>query len=482
MAGCGVPGTFEDTVMEGTLALADRRAWAESQFADAELGDLRRTRRLVTVAAMMAGNSSGSIPQQTGGGADMKAAYRLFSAEGVTHAAVCQPHFELTRQAAASLPLVFLVQDTMVLNFTSHKQCQGLGPIGEGTLRGLHQQNVLAFDPATRRPLGLMYQKHHRRIERPKGSHADRKGRRAIPLEQRESYWWIDAIRAVGSPPPGVRWVHVGDRGEDLFGVYDEAQRQGADWLIRVSQDRRVFTAQGEDRLLSYARRLPKRIERVVTIRRPHAAVPEEVTLCVAGGPVTLRPSRADANYRDRQPIACWVVRVWEASPPAGSQPLEWILCTSLSCQSDEALGFVAQGYAFRWIVEEFHKCQKTGCQVEMRRLEHTDRLEPLIGLLSVLAVWLLQLKFVARDQPQTPARELFDEKMVEVMARYLRHRATTLTAGEFWRGIGRLGGHPGRKGDGPVGWLRAWRGWQSFQLIMLGAHLSSPCGATECG
>lgn len=375
--------------MEGTLALADRQAWAESQFAAAELGDVRRTKRLVRLAATIAGNSSGSIPQQTGCSAAMKAAYRLFDTDGVTHAAVCQPHFELTHQQASKLPLVFLVQDTMVLNFTTHPSCQGLGPIGEGDgLRGLHQQNVLAVDPATRRPLGLMYQKHHRRAERPKGSHANRAGRRALPLEERESYWWIEAIRAVGPPPPGVRWVHVGDRGEDLFGVYDEARRQGTDWLIRLCQDRRILTPDGNDRLLSYA---------------------------------------------------------------------------------------------LRWIIEEFHKCEKTGCQVEMRRLEHADRLEPLIGLLSVLAVCLLQLKFVARDNPETPACQVFEESMVQVMAHYLDRPARGLTIGEFWGGIGRLGGHPGRKGDGPIGWLRAWRGWQSFQLILLGAHLvlqrSPRCG-----
>ena len=145
-------------------------------------------------------------------------------------------------------------------------------------------------------------------------------------------------------------------------------------------------------------------------------------------------------------------------------------------------LCFVAQGYAVRWMVEEFHKCEKTGCQVEMRRLEHVDRLEPLIGLLSVLAVWLLRLKFVARDDPETPARELFNDSMIHVMARYLKRPAATLTVSQFWRGIGRLGGHPGRKGDGPLGWLRAWRGWQSFQLIMLGADLASGQGAEKCG
>ena len=95
-----------------------------------------------------------------------------------------------------------------------------------------------------------------------------------------------------------------------------------------------------------------------------------------------------------------------------------------------------------------------------------------LIGLLSVLAVWLLTLKYVARDEPDRPATECFDEDMVTVMARYLERPSETLTVAQFWRGIGRLGGHPGRKRDGPLGWLRAWRGWQSFQLILLGASL----------
>jgi len=468
--------------MEGMRALADRDEWAASQFAAADLGDRRRTKRLVRLAAMMAGNSSGSIPQQTGGGADMKAAYRLFAAEDVTHATICQPHFAQSRRAAGQIPMVFLVQDTMVLNFTSHAACAGLGPIGEGKgLMGLHQQNVLALDPIRRRPLGLMYQRHYSRKPRPKALRANRNGRHAVPLEERESHWWIAAIAAIGSPPPGVRWVHVGDRGEDLFGAYHEARKQHTDWMIRVSQDRRVLTPTGPDRLFPYIRSLPIRTQQKVSIRRPSGVI-EEVTLCVAAGQVTLQPAHNEPQHRHFEPIPCWVVRVWEVSPAAGGELLEWILCTSLPCEGDAMLCFVAQGYALRWMIEEFHKCQKTGCQVETRRLEHTDRLEPLIGLLSVLAVWLLQLKFVARDNPDTPASELFDESMVHVMARYLRCSVATLTVLQFWRGIGRLGGHPGRKGDGPMGWLRAWRGWQSFQLIMLGAELTSAQGAEQCG
>lgn len=460
--------------MDGELALADRRRWAENQFGSANLGDLRRTRRLVKLAAQMAGNSSGTIPQQTGATADMKAAYRLFSEEDVTHEAVCRPHFDQTREKAGKLSVVFLLQDTTVLDFTSHIHCEGLGPIGpDPKMQGLHQQNVLAIDPQTRGLIGLIYQRHHLRQARPAGHRDGRTAQRRVPLEQRESYWWVEAIRAIGSPPAGSRWVHVGDRGEDLFGAYDEARQWKSDWLIRIAKDRRVDTAEGPCSLFAYARRLPSIGCRHLTVRRGGSGSTEEVELSVACGRVTLKPPKAEPAYRDRSVIGCMVVRVWEANPPAGCEPLEWLLCTSLPCATTEEALFVAEGYSFRWMIEELHKCEKTGCQVEMRRLEHIDRLEPLIGLLSVLAVCLLQLKFMARDKPEEPANTLFDDLATRVMAHYLKKPATGLTIGQFWRGIGRLGGHLGRKRDGPVGWLRAWRGWQSFQLILLGATLN---------
>ena len=467
-------------VRDDRASLAEREQWAVEQFGQAELGDARRTRRLVRLAMQMAANSSGSIPQQTGNAADMRAAYRLFAEEDVTHAAICQPHFEQTRAAAQHLPLVLLVQDSAQLNFTAHAHCDGLGPIGRGQMRGLHQQNVLAIDPRARQPLGLMYQAHPRRANRGKGHR--RAAKRRVPLAQRESYWWIEAIRTLGSPPPGVRWVHVGDRGEDVFGVYEECRRQGTDWLIRAARDRKVETPQGPDHLLAYARRLGGVASRTLTVRDLRGNTTREAGLHVAAGPVTLIPPRYEDAYRPLAPISCWLVRVWEPDPPSGVEPLEWILLTSLVCDTAEMALFVGQGYSLRWIVEEFHKCEKTGCQVEARRLESVDRLEPLIGLLSVLAVWLLKLKYVARDEPERPAGEMFDQETVAVMASYLKRPAKGLTVRAFWRGIGLLGGHPGRKCDGPVGWLRAWRGWQSFQLILLGARLGTQRRGRRCG
>ena len=269
-----------------------------------------------------------------------------------------------------------------------------------------------------------------------------------------------------------MHWVHVGDRAEDIFGVYQAAAAAGAGWLIRAMADRSVETPDGAGRLFAYARGLPGRATRTIEFRCQVQKKRRRAELRIAAGAVTLPASRFTAEYRGAAAIECHVLRVWEEHPPDRGAALEWILLTTLPCATAADLEFASQGYALRWLIEEFHKCEKTGCQVEMRRLEHTDRLEPLIGLLSVLAVWLLQLKYVVEDAPAASAADHLDAAMVRVMAAHLGRAPTQLTIADFWRGIGLLGGHMGRKSDGKLGWLRAWRGWQAFQLMLRGADL----------
>lgn len=465
--------------MEGQLRLTDRLAWAEQMFGRADLGDIRRTRRLVRLSAQMAHNSSGSIPQQAGSVADMKAAYRLFAADDVTHEAVCTPHWQKTRALASARPVTFLVQDTMELNFTDHRKTEGLAPVGKGNTFGLHQQNVLAVDPASKHPLGLMYQRHHRRKPVPTGE--TRNDLRQRALDQRESYGWVEAIGTIGQPAEGCRWVHVIDRGGDTFGVFDACRHTQTDFIVRAGHNRRIEEIEGHGHLFPFVRSLQPATTRAVVVRDPGAAL-QAVTLNLAAGVVRLLPSKMEPELRHRPPITCHVVRAWEAEPPASRDGLEWILLTSLPIEAKAQVVAVAEGYSWRWLIEEFHKAEKTGCNVEQRQLTHTDRLEPLIGVLSVLAVRLLELKYVARDDPHTPATSLFDEPAVHVMSRYLQVSQAQLTVAQFWRGIGRLGGHPGRKGDGPLGWLRAWRGWQAFQWLLMGAGLMAQAEGEKCG
>lgn len=52
--------------------------WAQHEFAFAELGDPRLTKRLVNVAGKLAANPGGTLPQALPVWAELKAAYRLF--------------------------------------------------------------------------------------------------------------------------------------------------------------------------------------------------------------------------------------------------------------------------------------------------------------------------------------------------------------------------------------------------------------------
>ena len=77
--------------------IMDPAAWAEMEFGDCDLGDLRRTRRAVRFAAQVARNPGASTPGQAKEWKDLKAAYRLLDMDDVTFEALAKPHWLRTR-------------------------------------------------------------------------------------------------------------------------------------------------------------------------------------------------------------------------------------------------------------------------------------------------------------------------------------------------------------------------------------------------
>lgn len=168
---------------------------------------------------------------------------------------------------------------------------------------------------------------------------------------------------------------------------------------------------------------------------------------------------------------------VRELNPPAGlKEPIDWVLLTSLPVRTLEEAMEVIGYYEKRWLIEEWHKALKTGCQVEKRQLQTSHRLEALTGLLSVVAVRLMQLKEMGRREPQRAAVELVPQRYVELVHRARRGRgdAGQWTIRDFFRGVAGLGGFLGRKGDGEPGWITIWRGWEVLHWMLQGAQLAS--------
>jgi DDE family transposase len=124
-----------------------------------------------------------------------------------------------------------------------------------------------------------------------------------------------------------------------------------------------------------------------------HGHKARSTRLYLSWTPLELLPPRHDPRLNTLPPLPVWVIRVWEEGAPEGEEPLEWILLTSLVCTTCEQAWQRAEWYRARWRVEDYHHCLKTGCRIEVRQVQSSERLIRLLGLLSPLAVRLLQLR-----------------------------------------------------------------------------------------
>ncbi len=442
--------------------------WADRTFAAVDLADQRRERRAVTLAARMMRHPDASLPQQIGAPSALKAAYRLLSEEDVTHAALSQPHWDATRERAGRQDVVLLIQDTTEIDHTHHPKTEGLGPIGNGRGRGYLLQTVLAVVPQPRQVLGIAAQEPFLRKNAPKGqSCAQRRSR------ERESQVWSRMIHAVGPPPEGSTWVHVGDRYSDIFDFMEACRDQRGHFLIRVAQDRRIYADDGTVlSLLAAVRALPAQNQRELHIPAHDNQPARTARVSISFRAATLRPP---AHSRTKPPLAVWIVRVWEANPPPDvDEPLEWIVLTSLPTETVEAAWERAEWYTCRWVVEDYHQCLKTGCRLEQRHLQTYEGLVGVLGFLALIAVRLLQLRELARLEPERLATEAVPHDLARVVAQLAEVPLSELTLSIFWRTVAQQGGHQGRKGDGPPGWKTLWRGWLDIQLLLEGVHLAS--------
>ena len=109
-------------------------------------------------------------------------------------------------------------------------------------------------------------------------------------------------------------------------------------------------------------------------------------------------------------------------------------------------------------------------------QFDNIQRLEPAIGVLSILATTLLQLRDAARrpDADLRPATDVVDESYVRVLGlHYPQRLSRNPSIKQFYLHVARLGGHQNRKVDGFPGWITLWRGWMKLEAMVAGYRLS---------
>jgi len=457
--------------------------WVQEEMATADLKDKRLDHRLREVLSQLGSHPTASIPAACGGYAEMTGAYRLFDNEKATFDAILQPHIESSRRRIAEHPVVLFVQDTSEIDVTRpEQQVKGAGPLDGGTRWGALLHPLHAFTPDGT-PLGTMHAAAWVREKGVAKSSLSRAERAAIPIEEKESYRWIDALRRAGEEAqrcPSTQVISVADSEADIYELLAEgmASPRRVDWIVRACQNRAL---QGENEQESGEKHVRERVASQPTLfthtirvrgrkakvscetrgrRQPRQS--RESEMDVRAACVTLRPPwRPDRKLPE---VTVNVVLVREVNPPEDDEAVEWLLLTSLPIDDIEQVRLVIQYYCVRWMIEIFFRVLKSGCRVEERRFEHIDRMLSCLAVYMIVAWRTLYVCRLGRGCPEINCEAVFEPAEWKAVWKVVRRTALPSEPpplGEMVRLVAQLGGYVNRKSSGPPGPQTIWIGLQ---------------------
>jgi hypothetical protein len=478
--------------------------WVVDEMKTSNLKDERLNDRLRDVLSQLAAHPTASIPAACGGRAEMEAAYRLFDNDKVTFDNILQSHQEATRRRIAEQSVVILAQDTTEVDFTRpESQVRGAGPLTDDSRRGALLHLLHAFTPDGT-PLGSVAAAAWVREEGPSLRQSLTPGeRKARPLDEKESYRWIVALRQaheVAQEHSQTSIVCVADSEADIYELLVEGTSQpgGAQWIVRACQDRALEVQKDEVEAVPTHLRAellaqPVLFTKTISVRgrkaklncdhsgrrQPRESRKAEVE--VRAVRVILRPPwRAGQKL---PPVSVNAILVREPHPPEGDVPVEWLLLTSLPIDRIEAVRQAIEYYCVRWMIEVFFRTLKSGCRAEERRFETIDRQLRCLAVYLIVAWRTLYVCRMGRACPEISCEAIFEPAEWKSVYRVVQnkpppHRPPSL--GDMVRMIAQLGGYVDRPRRDPPGPQTVWLGLQRMHDFALCWELFGPEAKTN--
>lgn len=442
-------------------------------FERLDLGDPRRTRRVLRTVTNLASNPEVSFPEAMGSEADIEGAYRLMNSGRVSMVELNDAHARVTAQRAAEAKVVLAIHDTTTCEF-AHGDPEAIGYTNTGKA-GFGVHYTLVVSCKDKKPLGVVHVEELVRSQPPRRrSSKSKKKRKQSGFEtvrdpHRESLRWNRSFTATREHLSATEVIHLADREGDNYDLLAQALADGCRFVIRArSLHRRVRSREGQSQTL---RELMEGARGVITREvdlpaRREASVPTSAhprrsarlaNLEFSAARVILpRPRIQPATLPEQLEVN--VVRVWEPKPPPSEEPIEWLLYTTESIATVLDVAAVVDIYRARWLIEECNKAIKTGCRYEQRHFESRQALLTLLALTLPIACELLALRAACRQDANAPATSVLNATQLLVLAhmgsRPLPPNPSVRDA--LWA-VAALGGH--MKTNGEPGWLVLHRG-----------------------
>lgn len=436
--------------------ITDYSSWAKNDWMSIDFGDKRLNSRAVEIGADFFRNPFVSPPKMLRSFKKIKAFYRFMDSDKVSHDLLISNHVAEARKRLSDHHLILAIQDSSTVVFDREFSVEGAYDVGN--IEGIVIHNTISVIPLKENGIvdGLLNQIVIKRKAKRERSPADN-----------ESKVWKESILAV-EKPENTTIVDVMDRGADALEIMHYSKELAHEYIVRAKQNRYI----NDDKyryLFDFARALPvlKRVQ--MGVNKSSAQKKRTATLGVAYSSVTLDTPK---NNQRIKPLACTIIHIREINCPKNQEPIEWFLLTSLPVASIDNALQVMQYYSFRWIIEEYHKCLKTGFRLEKTQLQTIQRIENLLGFISVSAVKLLQMRDIVRRNPGADARDYVSGEDIEIIQEYYGLKDKQMTVDKFLRCIAQMGGFLNRKSDGNPGWQSIWEGWKYFMGLKEGINL----------
>ena len=456
--------------------MTDARQWAEEQFGHSQLGDARRTARLVALAAEVALRPAGVITRACASSASREGAFRLLENGAVRPDAVRAAAEKATLRTCRSARRVIVPLDGTSLGLTEGVRSRGLGGVGSWRRggRGVQVMTALAVTEGGA-PLGMCGQRMW--VRKTRSPHGDRG---AVGLYGENRIWLEllgDTRAAFAEQAPECEpWFQL-DRGADCREVLMASARSDMLVTVRAAHDRATSNDAGFlwatlDRAPVIARRQIRVPARPPASRKKRAkgkrthvfSAPRQARLANLALRAAVVPIRFTTQKGRKYVVDLNAVLVREIDRPTNDR-LEWMLLTSHPIGTPRDVIEVARAYALRWRIEEFHRLWKRGlCRVEDTQLQSRDAIYKWATILAAVATRAMHLTHLARTTPDVPATtELSKYELAAVFA--LRRPkgvdpATVPSLALAVRWIGEIGGHGG-----------PWRGPPGATVVGRGLH-----------
>jgi len=450
-----------------------------------DLDDLRLIYRGNRIMAELFSRGVHSIRQLSVDDASAKGFYRFLRNDRVSEDDIVS-NLSANCKAACKGKYVVCIQDSTEINLSSHgNRIKKDGHIGTTNARnekglGFLLHPSLVLDAAECIPYGYADIKIWNRPLVFKSKHE--RNYSSLPMEEKESYKWIEVSRNTKSALGGVvaGMVIVQDREGDIYEQFAVVPDRETDLLVRARTNRtladktKLFSCLSDGQLRGTyelavgagagRKKRTARIEvryREVEIRRTAAAS--------KGAPASVRLTLIEAREVGY----------------GGADRICWRLLTTMAVNDIQAARACIEWYSWRWTVEEVFKIlKKEGYNMEASELEYASSVRKMCLLVMevVIKLFLMRLAY-AEPEVALGADTCFTEDEQQFLEHQIAHLEgktekqknpyRTRDLKRYVWAIARLGGWKGYESNRHPGITTLWTGLKYFKASRQGWEIS---------